>query len=249
MIINRRLNKLFLMVFILTSVFLLFSCGEPSYCDLTNSYITRFKQSQDANDGFQFTVTCTDPDISKVKNGPGLILGYIALDENITSGDPREVITALKENASVPGQYLIDKFSNISEYGLTVSDNTILSYSYLYSGEASFPIIIKSALISDYNGSESKNAVSPTYHINFNTSNTFSKTYTVVIEEVKDETTLISLKSGTSEVYYYLLNNKNTSEKTNNAFVLYASLTSGTGDFSNSFYSDLVNIGYLDIKE
>ncbi len=244
---NRRLNKLYLMVLILTSVFLCISCGEPSYCDLTKSGVTRKTGSQSDNIEFEFSVYCDDSDIEKVKNGPGLLIGYIALDSS--DSNIKQVIDSLKDNSTYPTRYLEDEFEDITIGRFSLNDNLILKYDYKYSDPNYYTIKLLSPKICNSEGNQTNNAGSPTFHYNFDTNHNFSENFKIEYKKQinNNSQSLLSVSTDDNSNFYILLENANIENINNNVFVLFASLTSGTGDFSNTYFSDLTNIGFIDL--
>ncbi len=216
--LESRHRTLMILIIVMVSVFLFFSCGEPTFCELKDIKITVPTNSN------SFTISGIDDDLSLIEEGPGLLLCYYITDSDSSlSNITKKAVSVFKTNSD-PILY-IESDSSIGQLtGISGDSNTYTLYAF--------------------KNDSSTNPDSPVYNLNLGE---YVSGYTLSVEFADlavdwDNKTFTITDSNSNQFIYYFNADDSIDEGTR--IVVLAAITSGVGDFSNVYWSELQQVGY-----
>lgn len=214
--LESRHRTLMILIIVLVSVFLFVSCGEPTFCELNNITII-------ANAENTFRIYGIDEDISLIEKGPGLVLCYYFADDN---------------------------FENINKKAITVFKTSSNPFLYIDSDSI---VGVMSGISGEYNDFElnlyafkTNDTVpgSPVYNMDLSpyvSHYTLDANFTNTEIDWGNKTFTITDKDSNSFVFNFDYSEEDMSEGSN--IIILAAFTSGVGNFSDSYWSSLKQVG------
>ena len=237
---NRRFYIIITFIVVLASVFFVSSCGEPTFISLPNVNDAISKEESTTGTAIQFSISLSDPDLSIITNGPGLILSYIIFDNNDTSDTD---IVNPPANDFDTGSY----FNIRSDYNTLVSHGTLLIGSDQSLTQTRISKNGKTYTIKSFNVGSSGRASAPTYHLNLNKSSSFSEKFTLELKDVQISNCSFILRGESSVSEYSLSETFGTSDRI--SVVIFAGITSGLGNYNSApIFSTLTYIGTINVN-
>lgn len=218
--LESRHRALMILIIVLVSVFLFSSCGEPTFCELKDIKITVPTNSN------SFKISGTDDDLSLIEEGPGLILCYYITDSvSNLSNITKKAVSVFKTNSDPI--LFIESDSSIGQLtGISGDSNTYTLYAF--------------------KNDSSTNPASPVYNLNLGqyvSGNTLSVEFKFNALAVDwNYKTFTITDSNSNQFTYYFSADDSIAEGT--TIVVLAAITSGVGDFSNIYWSELKQVGY-----
>lgn len=211
------------LAFLLLPLLLVNSCGIPSYCTLNGVGI-----SSSISDN-SFKIRGTDTDLSKIENGPGLILCYVPAYDGQTLS-----------NASTSSNVMISAFSKVVKTKLNIDEDLITQGVKDEGNEFSLYAFRKGNSF----------ITGPEYHLNLSQfiseSRTSIDTGDMSISIVPDSDKDFVLKYKTGEEEHELKLNAYSVSDNVERYYLFAAFSAEVGTFSNNWWSSLCYLGMIE---
>lgn len=214
--LESRHRSLMILIIVLVSVFLFVSCGEPTFCELTNISII-------ANPDNAFRIFGTDEDLSLIEKGPGLVLCYYIADGNFDNINKKA----------------ISVFKTSSNPFLNIDSDSIVGVMSEISGEDKD---FKLNLYAFKNGNTVPG--SPVYNMDLSSyvsGYTLNAEFTNSSIDWENKTFTITDKDSNSFVFSFDYSEESIS--VDSSIVILAAFTSGVGNFSTYYWSSLKQVG------
>ncbi len=213
--LESRHRSLVVLIIVLVSVFLFVSCGEPTFCELNNISII-------ANPDNAFRIFGTDEDISLIEKGPGLVLCYYIADDNFDNIN-KKAITVFKTSSNpflfIDSDSIVGVMSDISG-----EDKDFKLNLYAFKNENTVP-------------------GSPVYNMDLSSyvdRYTLNADFTATEIDWENKTFTITDRSSNSYVFSFDYSEEDINEA---SIIILAAFTSGVGNFSDSYWSSLKQVG------